>query len=255
MSQASIIDALRAARLSGEKLPTYPGPTPSSMPEAFAIQSAVRTTIGWTLAGWKIGCTSERAQKALHTDGPFPGPLYRERIYPAGTHVETLASNSRTTEPEVAFTLAHDLPARDEPWSVDEVLEAVATVHPSIEIVNPRLPKGFNDVVEWYVADGGLSHALVLGPGVKPLKRAEYAKITNRIAVNGISKYTGIASNALGGPELALTWLANNLVGKGLFLRSGDVVTTGVITDVFETQIGDFVKASYDLIGDVSVQL
>lgn len=255
MSQAPIIDALRAARLSGEKLPTYPGPTPSSMPEAFAIQSAVRTTIGWTLAGWKIGCTSERAQKALHTDGPFPGPLYRERIYPAGTHVETLASNSRTTEPEVAFTLAHDLPARDEPWSVDEVLDAVATVHPSIEIVNPRLPKGFNDVVEWYVADGGLSHALVLGPGVKPLKRAEYAKITNRIAINGISKYTGVASNALGGPELALAWLANSLIGKGLFLRSGDVVTTGVITDVFETEIGDFVKASYDLIGDVSVQL
>lgn len=255
MSQASIIDALRAARLSGEKLPTYPGPTPSSMAEAFAIQCAVRTTIGWTLAGWKIGCTSERAQKALHTDGPFPGPLYLERIYGAGAHVETLASNSRTTEPEVAFTLARDLPARDKPWSVEEVLEAVATVHPSIEIVNPRLPKGFNDVVEWYVADGGLSHALVLGPGVKPLKRAEYAKITNRIAINGISKYSGIASNALGGPELALTWLANNLVGKGLFLRKGDVVSTGVITDVFETQIGDFVKASYDLIGDVSVQL
>jgi 2-keto-4-pentenoate hydratase len=95
----------------------------------------------------------------------------------------------------------------------------------------------------------------VLGPGVKPLKRAEYAKITNRIAINGISKYTGIASNALGGPELALAWLANNRIGKGLFLRSGDVVTTGVITDVFETEIGDFVKASYDLIGDVSVQL
>ena len=75
MSQASIIDALRAARLSGEKLASYPGPAPASMAEAFAIQTAVRTTIGWTLAGWKIGCTSERAQKALHTDGPFPGPL------------------------------------------------------------------------------------------------------------------------------------------------------------------------------------
>jgi len=255
MSQASTIDALRSARLSGEKLASYPGPAPASMAEAFAIQSAVRASIGWTHAGWKIGCTSDRAQKALKTDGPFPGPLYRERMYPAGTHVETLANNSRTTEPEVAFTLARDLPARGEPWSVDEVLEAVATVHPSIEIVNPRLPKGFNDVVEWYVADGGLSHALVLGPGVKPLERSDYARITNRISINGISKYTGIASNALGGPELALTWLANNLVGNGLFLRSGDVVTTGVITDVFETQIGDFVKASYDLIGDVSVQL
>ncbi len=85
MSQTAIINALREARLSGEKLASYPGPTPSSMAEAFAIQSAVRTSIGWTHAGWKIGCTSEKAQKALHTDGPFPGPVYRERLFPAGS--------------------------------------------------------------------------------------------------------------------------------------------------------------------------
>ena len=255
MSQQDIIEALRAARLSGEKLASYPGPAPASMADAFAIQSAVRTTIGWKHTGWKIGCTSERAQKALHTDGPFPGPLYRERLFASGTHVQTLPSNSRTTEPEIAFTMARDLPAREKAWSVDEVLDAAATVHPSIEIVNPRLPKGFNDVVDWYVADGGLSHALVLGQGVKPLKRSDYAKITNRVSLNGVSKYSGIASNALGGPELALTWLANNLIAKGLFLRGGDVVTTGVITEVFDTSIGDHVEATYDLIGKVSVQL
>jgi 2-keto-4-pentenoate hydratase len=255
VNRTVIINALREARLSGGKLADYPGPTPASMADAFAIQSAVRTTIGWTHAGWKIGCTSERAQKALKTDGPFPGPIYRERLFPSGIHVETLANNSRTTEPEIAFTMARDLPARDNAWSVDEVLDAVATVHPSIEIVNPRLPKGFNDVVEWYVADGGLSHALVLGQGVKPLARADYARITNRVSLNGMNKYSGIASNALGGPELALTWLANNLIAKGLFLRAGDVVTTGVITEVFDTSIGDHVEATYDLIGKVSVQL
>jgi 2-keto-4-pentenoate hydratase len=255
VNRTVIINALREARLSGGKLADYPGPTPSSMAEAFAIQSAVRTSIGWEQAGWKIGCTSERAQKALKTDGPFPGPIYREQLFASGAHVQTLSSNSRTTEPEIAFTMARDLPARDRAWSVDEVLDAVATVHPSIEIVNPRLPKGFNDVVEWYVADGGLSHALVLGPGVKPPKRADYARITNRVSLNGVSKYSGIASNALGGPELALTWLANDLIAKGLFLRAGDVVTTGVITEVFDTSIGDHVEATYDLIGKVSVQL
>ena len=255
MSRQNIVEALRTARLSGEKLASYPGPTPASMAEAFAIQTAVRTSIGWTHAGWKIGCTSEKAQKALNTDGPFPGPVYKERLFPTGSHIETLASNSRTTEPEIAFTLARDLPARDTSWSVAEALEAVATVHPSIEIVNPRLPKGFSDVVEWYVADGGLSHALVLGPGVKPLKHADYAKITNRVSINGQKKYEGLGANALGGPELALTWLANDVIAKGLFLRAGDVVTTGVITAVFETSIGDLVEASYDLIGNVSVQL
>ena len=255
MSQEDIVNALREARKSGEKLTHYPGPAPRDMKEAFAIQSAVRASIGWKRAGWKIGCTSERAQKALKTDGPFPGPLYKEQLFSSGARVQTLASNSRTTEPEIAFTMARDLPARDKTWSVDEVLDAAATVHPSIEIVNPRLPKGFNDVVEWYVADGGLSHALVLGPGVKPLRRADYATITNRVSINGTNKYSGIASNALGGPELALTWLANDLIAKGLFLRSGDVVTTGVITEVFDTKLGDFVEATYDLIGKVTVQL
>ena len=46
MSQTAIINALREARLSGAKLSSYPGPTPPSMAEAFAIQSAVRTSIG-----------------------------------------------------------------------------------------------------------------------------------------------------------------------------------------------------------------
>ena len=255
MSQQDIIKALREGRKSGEKLTQYPGPAPASMAEAFAIQSAVRTSIGWKQAGWKIGCTSERAQKALKTDGPFPGPLYKEQLFSSGAHIKTLASNSRTTEPEIAFTMARDVPARDKAWSVDEVLAAVATVHPAIEIVNPRLPKGFNDVVEWYVADGGLNHALVLGSGTKTPNRADLAKITNRVSVNGVNKYSGIASNALGGPELALTWLANDLIAKGLFLRSGDVATTGVITEVFDTELGDFVEATYDLIGKVTVQL
>ena len=192
MSNQATIDALRLARLSGEKLKAYPGPAPRDMAEAFVIQSAVRASIGWTHKGWKIGCTSQRAQIALNTDGPFPGPVYAEWLFASGSHVPTLPSNSRTTEPEIAFTMASGLGKRNEPWTVAEVLGAVASVHASIEIVNPRLPKGFADVVEWYVADGGLSHALVLGPGVKPLAEGHYAKITNRVSVNGKAKSTGL---------------------------------------------------------------
>lgn len=255
MSNQATIDALRAGRLSGEKIAAYPGPAPADMAEAFAIQSAVRDSIGWKHAGWKIGCTSERAQKALKADGPFPGPVYAEQLFASGTHIKTLPTNSRTTEPEIAFTMARDLPRKGSPWLVEEVLAAVDAIHPSIEIVNPRLPKGFSDVVEWYVADGGLNHALVLGPGVKSPPQSELAKITNRVSINGQQKYSGIAANALGGPELALTWLANDLIKKGLHLRAGDVISTGVITEVFETNIGDLIEASYDLIGKVSVQL
>jgi 2-keto-4-pentenoate hydratase len=225
------------------------------MKEAFAIQTAVRERIGWRHAGWKIGCTSEKAQKALKTDGPFPGPIYAERLYRSGDSVPTLAQNSRTTEPEIAFTMARDLPERGKVYSVDEVLAAVASVHPAIEIVNPRLPGGFSDPVEWYVADGGLSHALVLGEGVAPLPRESYARTAVHVTVNGAFKSNGIGANALGGPERALTWLANDLIAKGTLLRAGDVVTTGVVTDVFDTAIGDRVEASFEGLGTVVANL
>ena len=255
MSNQPIIDALTEARKSGGKLTAYPGPAPLNKAAAFAIQSAVRAKLGWKQSGWKIGCTSERAQKALKTDGPFPGPLYAERLFSSGTHLQTLAENSRVTEPEIAFTMAGDLPLRDRAYGVDEVLAAVASVHAAIEIVNPRCPKGFDDVVEWYIADGGLNHALVLGDAVKPLARGDYAKLAVKVAVNGEQRYSGLGANALGGPELALTWLANDLNAKGLHLRAGDVVTTGVITEVFDTSLGDEVVAIYDKLGMVKVKL
>ena len=255
MSSSAVVEALLTARLSGEKLTAYPGPVPRTMAEAFAIQSAVRDRLGWRHVGWKIGCTSEKAQKALKADGPFPGPVYAERLYRSGDHVPTLASNSRTTEPEFAFTLGRDLPARGKDYSVDEVLAAVASVHPAIEIVNPRLPGGFSDPVAWYVADGGLSHALVLGEGVPPLPREAYARAPATVTVNGAFKSKGIGANALGGPERALTWLANDLIAKGTQLRASDVVTTGVVTDVFDTELGDRIEVGLEGIGRVVAQL
>ena len=255
MSDQKIIEAFAAARLSGEKMNAYPGPSPQDMAEAFAIQCAVRDRLGWTHAVWKIGCTSEKAQAALKTDGPFPGPIYKERLYQSGAHIQTHASNFRTTEPEIAFTLAQDIPIRSGLYSVDECLAAVATVHPSIEIVNPRLPKGFDDIAEWYVADGGLNDALAIGVGVKPLERAQYSKIGVVVRINGVEKYAGIGANALGGPEIALTWLANHLISRNQHLRAGDVVTTGVITGIFESEAGDEVSADYTLLGAISVRL
>lgn len=254
MSEQAIIAALTDARLSGEKLELYPGAAPASKDAAFVIQSAVRNRLGWTHVGWKIGCTSEKAQAALKTDGPFSGPVYRERCYESGVHLQTHPSNSRVTEPEIAFTLARDLPASGGSYGVDEVLAAVGSVHPAIEIVNPRLPKGFDDVVEWYMADGALSHALVLGPAAKPLPREAYARIEARATVNGVPRSSGIGANALGGPELALTWLANELIARKLHLRAGDIVTTGVITEVFSCEIGDRVAATYSDLGQVELR-
>jgi 2-keto-4-pentenoate hydratase len=249
-----IAAALAAGRKSGEKLSAYPGPKPVDKKHAFAIQTMAREMLGWERIGWKVGCTSLRAQESLGTDAPFPGSLYRERLFRSGDKIETQPSNSRVTEPEIAFRLARDLKQRGKLYDVDEVLAAVESVHPSIEIVNPRLPKGFGDVVEWYIADGALNDSIVLGSPVKPLAREAYAAIRVSARQNGKVVGEGTGAEALGGPENVLTWLANDLIDKGLYLRAGDIVSTGVVVGVFTSKLGDHVEATYDKLGSIAVQ-
>ena len=54
-------------RRSGDKIQAYPGPKPADPREAFAIQCKARELLGWQQRGWKVGCTSEIAQKAPET--------------------------------------------------------------------------------------------------------------------------------------------------------------------------------------------
>ena len=51
-----------------------------------------------------------------------------------------------------------------------------------------------------------------------------------------------------------LAWLANHLIGRGLFLRAGDWVSTGLCTPVFSASLGDRIEADYAALGTVRVQ-
>ena len=245
-------NALAAARVAGIKLQEYPGPVPASLAEAYAVQAEAALLTGWTQVGWKIGCTSKEAQRALSTDAPFPGPVYRERLFSSGDTVPTDATNTRLAEPEVAFFMKNSLSPRATPYEVDEVLAAVAEVVPAIEVVNPRLPGGFSDPLCWFIADGALNDALVLGDPVKPMARQAYAALRVVVTVNGAPKTEGSGAMALGGPELALTWLANHLSARGLALGAGYVVSTGVVTGLFSAAPGDEVEADFGPLGKVT---
>lgn len=254
MSDATVIAAFAAARRSEVALDHLPEQVPPDMARAFRLQQAVTAELGWRQSGWKIGCTSLRAQKALNADGPFPGTMFAHRVFASGDHVPTIPSNKRVVEPEVAFTLATSLPPRGRDYSRDEVMAAVASVHAAIEIVNPRTPRGFADPVPWFVVDGGLNDSIVLGKAVKPIAAAAYATLRARVIWNGREMQGGVGSNALGGGDLALTWLANHLNRNAAQLSEGDVVTTGVITEFFSAAQGDRIEASFEGLGDVSVR-
>ena len=73
------------------------------------------------------------------------------------------------------------------------------------------------------------------------------------MALNGEDVTTGSGAAVLGHPLNVMAWLADELPRFGLRLRRGDVVTTGVATDVFEATAGDTCTADFGPFGRVTV--
>lgn len=248
----AIAKSLAEGRRSGHKMQTYPGEPPDTRAAAFATQTAVSNQLGWRQIGWKVGCTSEQAQRSLKTDRPFAGPLYQERHFSTGDYVVTKSDNWRVIEPEILFKIGRKIEPRSAPYTVDEVLQAIESVHPAIEVVNPRLPRGFDDHPSWYIADGALNDAIIIGPSFSPMEREAYARIGAEATRNGERVGSGTGANVLGGPEIVLAWLANELSSFGRQLDAGSYVSTGVVTELFRADPGDRIVATFTALGTLA---
>ena len=111
---------------------------PQDRIEGYAIQAAIERFSTTNLFGWKIAATSEAGQKHINVDGPMAGRILAETVIPDGETASMAGNEMRVAEPEFAFRMRVDLPARSTPYTAQQVLDAVDTLHPAIEIPDSR---------------------------------------------------------------------------------------------------------------------
>ena len=227
---------------------------PRSRAEAYAIQGRIENYSNGKLFGWKIAATSEAGQKHINVDGPMAGRILSETVIPDGGTASMAGNEMRVAEPEFAFRMATDLPPRAQPYSVREVLDAVGTLHPAIEIPDSRFADFVGAGAEQIIADNACAHLFVLGAPTGANWRAlDLVEEKPVITLRG-KQFTGHGKNVLGDPRVALTWLANELRQLGVTLRAGEVVTTGTCHPPLPIQSGDVCEADFATIGKVSVR-
>jgi hypothetical protein len=111
---------------------------PHDRVEGYAIQARIEGYSSASLFGWKIAATSEAGQKHINVDGPMAGRILAETVIPDGGTASMAGNEMRVAEPEFAFRMRKDLPARSAPYTLQQVLDAVDTLHPAIEIPDSR---------------------------------------------------------------------------------------------------------------------
>jgi 2-keto-4-pentenoate hydratase len=159
----------------------------------------------------------------------------------------------RVAEPEFAFHMKTDLPARSAPYTMQQVLDAVDTLHPAIEIPDSRFADFAAAGEAQLIADNACAHLFVLGPATTADWRSlDLVEERPVITMRG-QQFIGHGKNVLGDPRLALTWLANELRQLGATLKAGRVVTTGTCHPPLPIAAGDFCAVDFGVLGKVSV--
>lgn len=229
---------------------------PASRGDGYVIQRQVAEISGQATVGWKIAATSSAGQSHLKVDGPLAGRLLAHRVHPDGTPIVLGHNRMRVGEAEFCFRMGKDLPPRETPYEQSEVMAAVATLHPAIEIPDSRYLDFCIVGSPQLIADNACAHHFVLGaPTTAAWRDIDLKSHVVRVQLDGVEAREGVGANVLGDPRIAMTWLANELRSHGIALQAGQVVTTGTSVIPFPIQVGSRIVADFGCLGKVATSI
>jgi 2-keto-4-pentenoate hydratase len=233
---------------------------PADIVQGQAIQAQLPVASGFGVIGWKIAATSEAGQRHINVGAPLLGRILSGLVVEAGSTVSLAGNRMRVAEPEFAFRFGHTLSPRAALYAQQEVLDAVASLHPALEVPDSRYAVFTRAGEAQLIADNACCGRFAFGDAAPPRWReidlsaqAVRGTVTNSA---GHARYTraGHGRAALGDPRTALVWLVNQLSALGLSIDAGQVVSTGTCMAPLAIEPGDLVRADFGDLGTVSLR-
>lgn len=226
---------------------------PPDAETAYRIAQMVEEELGWDVVGWKIAGMKPGLQRQLRIATPIYGRVFAPLIKPSPATVEHARQCSPIPEVEYQARLGADLPPRAKPYAVEEVGDAVASLHPGIELAECRFvhDQAFPPMPA-IMADGSGSGTIVCGEPIADWRSRDIANQAVVLNCNGTFRRRGSAAEAIDHPLVPLAWLANELSRTGNGLRAGQTISTGTLTGMLRPKPGETYVADFGPLGTVS---
>lgn len=241
---AQLLVNARQSRRWIDALP--PDAMPQTIEEAHAIQDRVVRRLGGC-GGWKVGASAPDA-----TPGCAALPATTVKVGPA----KFARSDFHWIgiEAEIAFRFGSTLHRTDRPYTMDEVLGAVASVHPAIEIADSRYADWRARSALEQAADCGNNGAFIIGAASSAPASIDQLQVSAEVWIDGACRVARTGGNTAGSVQRLLLWLANHCARRGTPITVGDIVSTGSCTGL-EIIEGGEVNAVLGGIGEVGVRI
>ena len=252
-NQEALAEMLAAARREARQLDGLPAELlPATTEEGYAVNGLVAQKLGWDVLGWKIAGTTPAMREKLRVTDPIYGRTYRRFVASSPARLSRAELLDPLVECEFFVTLARDLSPREEPWTMDEVADVVASVHAGIEVAECRIRMGNLPPLPGILADGSASGRYVFGDEIKDW-RSRIATMPVVLEVDGAHRRHGSGADVMGDPLAPLLWLANERRHWGDGLRAGEMVSTGSTTGMLPVKGGQTVRARFGDFAEVHI--
>jgi 2-keto-4-pentenoate hydratase len=223
-----------------------PALRPKTLEEAYVIQDVMLQALG-KAGGWKVGAPSPDA-------APVYAPMPIIGFATSGERIAKQYRRMRGVEAEIAFLLGKDLPPRAAPYSREELVNAIASCHPAVELLESALldPETADRLTA--IADLQSNGGFVAGPPIFGWADFNFAGETAEMYVDGFVRVEN-GKNAAGGDLLRLVlWLANEAQSRTGGLLAGQWITTGSWTGKILADSGSVALARFPQLGEVTIR-
>lgn len=226
---------------------------PPDAATAYRVAQMVEEELGWDVVGWKVAGMKPGLQRELRISSPIYGRVFAPLIKASPASVEHARQCSPIPEVEYQARLGADLPPRARPYTVEEVGDAVASLHPGIELAECRfVHDAAFPPMPAIMADGSGSGTIVLGEPIADWRSRDIANQDVVLTCNGAERRRGSAAEAIDHPLVPLAWLANELSRIGIGLKAGQTISTGTLTGMLRPKAGETYVADFGPLGAVS---
>jgi 2-keto-4-pentenoate hydratase len=220
---------------------------PQTLDEAYCLQDIMALAMG-PIGGWKVGASNADATPVFSAM-PLWGGFAR-----SGDRIAASFRRMRGVEAEIAFCIGNDLPRRAAPYTRVEVLDAIASANPAIELLETAYDDIFAvdrfSLLGDLQANGGFAY----GASVADWQNHNLAEEGITVTVDGMVRFEGRASNTAGTDLLRLVvWLANEGSYRTGGLKSGQWVTTGTWSGKTDASAGSTAEVWFSTFGEVNL--
>jgi 2-keto-4-pentenoate hydratase len=252
MDQAAIDEVAKTfmrARRTGERIDALPAHlAPKNFADSCAVMDAVDKLVGERIVGTKIA--AKPGAEVVYA------PLAAGRVFSSPARVPRALTPCQYMECEISFRLTRDLPAREEPYTEDEVYDALEGCA-AFELVDSRfrdLKAAMEKTPYEFYADHIANGAMVFGAFRKDWQRFDFTRTRVAMKQGGRTIIEKTGGHPTGNPAVPALVLAN-LRRTTTGLTAGTLIVTGSFTGYHPVVLDQPVTGEFEGFGTMEATI